>query len=168
MVPRLVPEISSLDAFCDTAGAAVGIGDSRSWMQLNATHPTQQNTLQLTQLIRRYSCSGSYFRGFPLECVASSKNELAPFAPLSRIHNSEIKRQIWFQIPHYDPPNARRTYPVGQPHHIQRLTRAKWRRGRALGGSVKTLFQQKNKPAPPCNPDLKAFFVWTSLGGHTT
>ena len=34
MVPRLVPEISSLDAFCDTAaGAAVGIGDSRSWMQ---------------------------------------------------------------------------------------------------------------------------------------
>ena len=28
MVPRLVPEISSLDAFCDGAGA--GIGDSRS------------------------------------------------------------------------------------------------------------------------------------------
>ena len=34
MVPRLAPEISPLDAFCDTAGAAVvvGIGDSRSWM----------------------------------------------------------------------------------------------------------------------------------------
>ena len=33
MVPQLVPEISSLDAFCDTgAGAAVGIGDSRSWI----------------------------------------------------------------------------------------------------------------------------------------
>ena len=35
MVPRLVPEISSLDAFCDGAGAAgagAGIGDSRSWM----------------------------------------------------------------------------------------------------------------------------------------
>ena len=30
MVPRLVPEISSLDAFCDTG--AVGIGDSRSWI----------------------------------------------------------------------------------------------------------------------------------------
>ena len=29
MVPRLVPEISSLDAFCD-GGAAAGIGDSRS------------------------------------------------------------------------------------------------------------------------------------------
>ena len=32
MVPRLVPEILSLDAFCDT-GAAVGIGDSRSWIR---------------------------------------------------------------------------------------------------------------------------------------
>ena len=32
MVPRLVPEISSLDAFCDGAGGAAGIGDSRSWM----------------------------------------------------------------------------------------------------------------------------------------
>ena len=35
MVPRLVPEISSLDAFCDGAagaGAGAGIGDSRSWM----------------------------------------------------------------------------------------------------------------------------------------
>ena len=33
MVPRLVPEISPLDAFCDgggAAGAAAGIGDSRS------------------------------------------------------------------------------------------------------------------------------------------
>ena len=33
MVPRLVPEISSLDAFCDGAGGgggAAGIGDSRS------------------------------------------------------------------------------------------------------------------------------------------
>ena len=29
MVPRLVPEISSLDAFCDTGA---GIGDSRSWI----------------------------------------------------------------------------------------------------------------------------------------
>ena len=34
MVPRLVPEISSLDAFCDTGAAVVvvGIGDFRSWM----------------------------------------------------------------------------------------------------------------------------------------
>ena len=34
MVPRLVPEILSLDAFCDAAAAAAGtgIGDSRSWM----------------------------------------------------------------------------------------------------------------------------------------
>ena len=33
MVPRFVPEISSLDAFCDGAGAgAAGIGDSRSWI----------------------------------------------------------------------------------------------------------------------------------------
>ena len=32
MIPRLVPEISSLDAFCDGAGAAggAGIGDSRN------------------------------------------------------------------------------------------------------------------------------------------
>ena len=33
MVPRLVPEISSLDAFCDGGGgggAGAGIGDSRS------------------------------------------------------------------------------------------------------------------------------------------
>ena len=34
MVPRLVPEILSLDAFCDTGAAVVvvGIGDSRSWI----------------------------------------------------------------------------------------------------------------------------------------
>ena len=35
MVPRLVPEISPLDAFCDGAagaGGAAGIGDSRSWI----------------------------------------------------------------------------------------------------------------------------------------
>ena len=37
MLTRLVPEISSLDAFCDTAGtfcdtAAAAIGDSRSWI----------------------------------------------------------------------------------------------------------------------------------------
>ena len=36
MVPRLVPEISSLDAFCDGAGAA-GIGDSRSLMDSKKT-----------------------------------------------------------------------------------------------------------------------------------
>ena len=42
MVPRLVPEISPLDAFCDGAGAAAGaaagggagIGDSRSWNRM--------------------------------------------------------------------------------------------------------------------------------------
>ena len=36
MVPRLVPEILSLDAFCDgaAAGAGAGIGDSRSWMYI--------------------------------------------------------------------------------------------------------------------------------------
>ena len=35
MVPRLVPEISPLDAFCDVAvvaGVVAGIGDSRSWI----------------------------------------------------------------------------------------------------------------------------------------
>ena len=31
MIPRLVPEISPLDAFCDAAVVA-GIGDSRSWI----------------------------------------------------------------------------------------------------------------------------------------
>ena len=43
MVPRLVPEISSLDAFCDggaaAGGAAAGIGDSRSWMGLREILP---------------------------------------------------------------------------------------------------------------------------------
>ena len=41
----------------------------------------------------------------------------------------------------------------------------------AVGCFVKTLFQPKNKAAPLrgiYNPDPKAFFVWTSLGGHTT
>ena len=36
MVPRLVPEILSHDAFCDTGAggaAAAGIGDSRSWIE---------------------------------------------------------------------------------------------------------------------------------------
>ena len=35
MLPRLVPEISPLDAFCDggaAGAAAAGIGDSRSWI----------------------------------------------------------------------------------------------------------------------------------------
>ena len=35
MVPRLVPEILELDAFCDggaAAAGAAGIGDSRSWI----------------------------------------------------------------------------------------------------------------------------------------
>ena len=32
MISRLVPEISSLDAFCDLVAGAVGIGDSRSWI----------------------------------------------------------------------------------------------------------------------------------------
>ena len=36
MVPRLVPEISSLDAFCDTGAGGAGIGDSRSWIWVNA------------------------------------------------------------------------------------------------------------------------------------
>ena len=37
MVSRLVPEISSLDAFCDgaAAGGGAGIGDSRSWIVLS-------------------------------------------------------------------------------------------------------------------------------------
>ena len=42
MKPRLVPEISPLDAFCDVVGVVVGvgvvgvgIGDSRSWISLN-------------------------------------------------------------------------------------------------------------------------------------
>ena len=37
MIPRLVPEILSLDAFCDVVVAGVvvvvGIGDSRSWIR---------------------------------------------------------------------------------------------------------------------------------------
>ena len=33
--PRLVPEISPLDAFCDGRGGVVGIGDSRSWIPGN-------------------------------------------------------------------------------------------------------------------------------------
>ena len=39
MIPRLVPEISPLDAFCDVVvlvvvvAGVVGIGDSRSWIQ---------------------------------------------------------------------------------------------------------------------------------------
>ena len=34
MIPRLVPEISPLDAFCDVVAGVgvVGIGDSRRWM----------------------------------------------------------------------------------------------------------------------------------------
>ena len=32
MIPRLVPEISPLDAFCDVGVVGVGIGDSRSWI----------------------------------------------------------------------------------------------------------------------------------------
>ena len=33
MLPRLVSEISPLDAFCDiVVGVGVGIGDSRSWI----------------------------------------------------------------------------------------------------------------------------------------
>ena len=34
MLPRLVPEILPLDAFCDVVGVVVvvGIGDSRSWI----------------------------------------------------------------------------------------------------------------------------------------
>ena len=31
MIPRLIPEISPLDAFCDRVAVA-GIGDSRSWI----------------------------------------------------------------------------------------------------------------------------------------
>ena len=42
MVPRLVPEISPLDAFCDgggaAAGAAAGIGDSRSLISLTCAY----------------------------------------------------------------------------------------------------------------------------------
>ena len=34
MIPRLVPEISPLDAFCDVVGVVVGIGDSGSWIDL--------------------------------------------------------------------------------------------------------------------------------------
>ena len=39
MIPNLVPEISSLGAFCDVVGVGgvgvvVGIGDFRSWISL--------------------------------------------------------------------------------------------------------------------------------------
>ena len=41
MLPRLVPEISPLDAICDVVGigagavgVVLGIGDSRSWMDV--------------------------------------------------------------------------------------------------------------------------------------
>ena len=44
--------------------------------------------------------------------------------------------------------------------------------GSRVGCFVRTLFQPKNKAAPPrggiYSPDPKAFFVWTSLGGRTT
>ena len=47
MVPRLVPEISSLDAFCDgAAGAgagAAGIGDSRSWILVIREKKSKRN-----------------------------------------------------------------------------------------------------------------------------
>ena len=53
MVPHLVPEIFSLDAFCDGgagAGAGAGIGDSRSWMIMGYGHITkgQVNKLKIT------------------------------------------------------------------------------------------------------------------------
>ena len=41
MIPLLVPEILPLDAFCDlavVAGVVVGIGDSRSWIVVPASH----------------------------------------------------------------------------------------------------------------------------------
>ena len=49
---KYVPEISSLDAFCDK-GAVVGIGDSRSWMQLKAAHTTHNST-KLKQLSHNF------------------------------------------------------------------------------------------------------------------
>ena len=38
MIPRLVPEISPLDTFCDVV-AGVGIGDSRSWIPSRKVAP---------------------------------------------------------------------------------------------------------------------------------
>ena len=43
MIPRLVPEISPLDAFCNAGvvvvGVVVGIGDSRSWIPSRKVAP---------------------------------------------------------------------------------------------------------------------------------
>ena len=41
MITRLVPEISPLGAFCDVVvlvavGVVVGIGDSRTWIQMSS------------------------------------------------------------------------------------------------------------------------------------
>ena len=46
MIPRLVPEISPLDAFCDVVAGVVvvvaGIGDSRSWILKNVNYVFQR------------------------------------------------------------------------------------------------------------------------------
>ena len=59
MIPRLVPEISPHDAFCDVvveagvAGVVVGIGDSRSWIpELKVTQYTSKFSLQGLSLDR--------------------------------------------------------------------------------------------------------------------
>ena len=54
MVPRLVPEISPLDAFCDGGGgggAAAGIGDSRSLMNYVCTAKKSNNQPQRALLL---------------------------------------------------------------------------------------------------------------------
>ena len=57
MVPRLVPEILELDAFCDgaagvAAGAGAGIGDSRSWIHTTThEHPTLSLCLLITSVM---------------------------------------------------------------------------------------------------------------------
>ena len=66
MVPRLVPEISSLDAFCDGAaaggGAAAGIGDSRSLISSNDKELQQMSLKKATlwKVTAFMPCIGSF------------------------------------------------------------------------------------------------------------
>ena len=90
MVPRLVPEISSLDAFCDTGAAVVGIGDSRSWIK--------------AYIYSQYTCARKYIReeDFSLECALSPAN--LPF-----IEHEPQKPQLWEAPPLLSPGESAHT-----------------------------------------------------------
>ena len=62
MLPRLVPEILILDAFCDgaagagtAAAAGAGIGDSRSWMICPRPFKQFMQFMQLLTGLHTYS-----------------------------------------------------------------------------------------------------------------